>query len=140
LFFAASAIVLDVPLWRLYWAFPFVQNNSAAVTARKIDFLTSQPSFSADAKVRILAFGNSKILTGINPAAFRATVSPGAEIFNAGRPARTDFVILLKQILARGTRPTHLLVQTPPTDEHEESWSELFSHDKPPRRDVVPLS
>jgi hypothetical protein len=117
-------------LYGVYWAFPFVQNSSAAITARKIDFLTSQPIFSAEAKVRILAFGNSKILTGLDPATFRATLSSGIEVFNAGRPARTDFVILLKQILARGTRPTHLLVQTPPIDEHEESWSEFFSHDK----------
>jgi hypothetical protein len=129
LFLAASGIVWML-LYGVYWAFPFVQNNSAAITARKIDFLTSQPIFSAEAKVRILAFGNSKILTGLDPATFRAMLSSGIELFNAGRPNTTDFVILLKQILARGTRPTHLLVQTPPIDEDEESWSDLFSHDR----------
>jgi hypothetical protein len=129
LFFAASGIVWMF-FYGVYWAFPFVQNSSAATTARKIEFLTSQPIFSAQAKVRILAFGNSKILTGLDPATFRATLSSGIEVFNAGRPGTNDFVILLKQILARGTRPTHLLVQTPPIDEHEESWSEFFSHDK----------
>jgi hypothetical protein len=129
LFLAASGIVWML-LYGVYWAFPFVQNNSAAITARKIDFLRSQPIFSAEARVRILAFGNSKILTGLDPATFRATLSSRIELFNAGRPNTTDFVILLKQILARGTRPTHLLVQTPPIDEHEESWSEFFSHDR----------
>jgi hypothetical protein len=129
LFFAASGIVW-ILLFGVYRAFPFVRNSSAAITARKVDFLTAQPVFSAEAKVRILAFGNSKILTGLEPSVFRSTISSSVEIFNAGRPGRSDFVVLLKQILARGTRPTHLLVQSPPLDEHEESWREYFSHDK----------
>jgi hypothetical protein len=129
LFVTASGIVWIV-LYSVYRAFPFVQNGADAIMARKVDFLTSQPVFSTGAKIRILAFGNSKILTGLNPAVFSAPFSSDVEIFNAARPGRSDFVVLLKRILANGTRPTHLFVQTPPSDEHEESWWDYFAHDK----------
>jgi hypothetical protein len=129
LFVTASGIVWIV-LYSVYSAFPFVQNAAEAISARKVDFLTTQPVFSVDAKIRILAFGNSKIVAGLNPAVFSAASAPGVEIFNAARGGRTDFVVLLKRILARGTRPTHLLVQVPPLDEHEESWRDYFAHDK----------
>ncbi len=129
LFFAASAVVW-IFLYGVTWVFPFVQNSSAAITARKVDYLTSQPVFSAEAKIRILAFGNSKILAGLDPAVFRATLSPDIEVFNAARPGTDEYIVLLKRILARGTSPTHLFVQDLPHDEHEESWRDYLSHDK----------
>src|SRR5262249_61468510 len=71
--------------------------------------------------IDFLIFARPHILAKLRAIRFVAIGAAGVDIFNAGRPARTDFV-LLKRILARGTRPTHLLVQSLPFDEHEECF------------------
>lgn len=129
LFFAASASV-----WLLFYgvfaAFPFVQNGADAISASKVHFLETQPAFSSGAKVRVLAFGNSKILAGFNPAVYSQAVAPDAESFNAARPANDRFLELLKRILANGTRPTHILIQAAPREDEQEAWRDYFVHDK----------
>lgn len=129
MFFGASAIVWLL-LYGVFTAFPFIQNGADAIAAGKVQFLETQPVFSPDARARILAFGNSQILAGFNPAVYDPAVGPHVESFNAARPGNHHFVQLLKGVLANGTRPTHILIQIPPSDEHQVTWRDYFIHDK----------
>jgi hypothetical protein len=128
--FCAASTVLWLILYGAYVAFPYVRNGADIISQEKVRYLETQPVFSATAHRRILVFGDSKILAGFDPAIYGEAFSSDVESFNAGRPANSRFVVLLKQILARGTRPTHIFVEVPPADERETSWLDYLRHDK----------
>jgi hypothetical protein len=111
----------------LYYLYPFVRNGAETISATKVAYLESQSIFSPNSRARVLAFGNSKILAGFNPAVYDPTVGLNIESFNAGRPGNNRFLDFLRPILARGTRPTHILVLTPPPDEL--TWRDYWLHD-----------
>lgn len=113
----------------LYNFYPFVRNGAETISASKVAYLESQSAFSPNARARILAFGNSKILAGFNPAIYDPAIGPNVESFNAGRPGNNRFLDFLKPILAGGARPTHVLVLTPPIDESELTWRDYWLHD-----------
>lgn len=130
LFFIASGGVW-LFLYGVNSAFPFVRNGADAISASKVHYLETQQVFALDSKTRVLAFGNSRILAAFNPAIYNPIIAPGVESFNAARPGNSRFMDLLKNILANGTRPTHVLLQFPPQDDdHQETWRDYFLHDK----------
>jgi hypothetical protein len=130
----ATFCVLSVALWillyALYVAFPFVRNGADIVTQSKVDYLETKDIFSAGARVRVLVFGDSRTLASFDPATYSENLPPDVEAFNAGRPANARFLLFLKHILDRGTRPTHVLVAVPPIDEREIGWRDYLEHDK----------
>jgi len=128
--FCVISVGVWILLYAFYVAFPFVRNGSEVITLSKVAHLETQDIFSVGARKRILVFGDSKMLAGFNPAAYAENLPPDVESFNAGRPANSRFVVLLKHILERGTRPTHILVEVPPVDESEIGWLDYVVHDK----------
>jgi hypothetical protein len=107
-----------------------VRNGADLVAESKVAYLESRPVFSPNAPARVLAFGNSKILAGFNPAVYDPAIAPKAESFNAGLPGKSEFIDFLKGILASGARPTHILVQSRPLDERPRTWLDYATHDK----------
>lgn len=129
IFCLASGFVW-ILLFGFFVAFPYVRNGADVIFAAKVAYLESQPVFSPDARARVLAFGDSKVLAGFVPSIFDETLGPGVESFNAGLPASNRFVGVLGRMLERGTRPTHVLVAVPPADERPLGWLELLRDDK----------
>lgn len=119
-----------VAVWLLFYSlYPFVRNGAETIAVAKTAYLDSHAIFSPRSRARVLAFGNSKTLAGFNPAIYDQAVGEGTESFNAGRPGNNRFLDFLKPILASGTRPTHILVLTPPTDESDLTWRDYWRHD-----------
>ncbi len=130
LLFSIAAAIVWLLFYSVYVAFPFVQNGADAISASKVHYLETQQVFSPDTKVRVMAFGNSRILAAFDPAIYSPAIAPDVESFNAARPGNSRFMDLLKKVLANGTRPTHVLLQLPPQDDNQETWRDYFMHDK----------
>lgn len=129
--FSIASTIVWLLLYSVYVALPFVRNGADAISASKVHFLETQPVFTPNAKARVLAFGNSRILAAFDPAIYSPAIAQDVESFNAARPGNSRFMDLLKSVLANGTRPTHVLLQFPPQDDdHRETWRDYLLHDK----------
>jgi len=134
--FGLMALVIWVALFLLAAALPYVRNGSDIITNAKRSYSLHNQLFSPDAQVRILTFGNSKILAGINPAFLDPALAkdgvPGKiETFNEGLPGESRYVEYLESLLKTGIRPTDVVIQNTPTaQDHPVQLSDWIGHDK----------
>jgi hypothetical protein len=128
--FCSASALLWLVLYGAHVGFPYIRNGADIIFDAKVRYLETQEAFSAKAQRRIIVFGDSKMLAGFDPAIFGEALPAGTESFNAGRPANSRFMVLLKRILERGTRPTHIFVEVPPVDDGETGWLDYIRHDK----------
>jgi len=70
--------------------------------------------------VKLVIFGNSKVLTGFQPALFDELSGGLVSSYNLGLPDYLLFVENLEQLCRRGERPTHVLLPFPWPDEPEQ--------------------
>jgi hypothetical protein len=135
-YFALLCVVVWIVLFALYIRLPYLQSGSEIVTSAKLSYSLTHPLFDDDARIRILAFGDSKTLAALNPKVLdnqleQDGIKAKAQSFNEGLPGEKRYVIYLERLLASGVRPTHVLVQFPPVKEDTEStWREWLRHDK----------
>lgn len=99
-----------------YSHFLYIRPGSDLVHRLKTDKLSRARLFDANARIRVLAFGNSKTMAGFMPAVFAPAAGPDVETYNFGVPGDAAFMDLLQTLLANGARPTHILVQVPWSD------------------------
>jgi hypothetical protein len=112
---------LFVALWAvflsLYRSFPYVKNGADVVFAAKLRWESSGPIFPADRQVlRVLIFGNSKILAGFVPSFFdelAAADDVKVSSFNSGFPGSDLVLPPLKAMCGRGQAPDILLLTLP---------------------------
>ena len=113
----ALFVCLTAVLWSAFeyanLRFPYIRPGSDLVHDLKTDVLSRAAIFHPDAKLRVLAFGDSRMMAGFRPDYFAAALGPGTEAYNFGLPSDRQFVGLLQKIMASGTRPTHILLQLP---------------------------
>jgi len=132
-FIIASAIVWIIA-YTAYINLPYVRNGASLISEAKVELLETQPVFSSEAQIRVLAFGNSRILAGFNPRIFDETLEAKTnklvQSYNAGRPGDRLYVQFLKKILDVGTRPTHVISFLSPTVDTPLRWTDYFLHDK----------
>ncbi|MDB5512453.1 MAG: hypothetical protein JWR08_1936 [Enterovirga sp.] len=127
--FCMAVAAVWLVLFGLYKAFPYAQNGSQALADAK-RALAGQPNlFPPGAGIRVLAFGNSKTLAGLQPGTFDRTAGPGVVSINFAIPGEVRFLDLLEATLAAGNRPTHLLVQQLPI-ENAPTPLDLIKRDK----------
>ena len=136
LYFVLLSASIWVALYAVWVGFPYLQPGSIIVENAKRSYSLTHPLFDADAKIRILVFGNSKTLAGFNPKVFDTNLAldgltAKVQSVNEAIPGDRRFVGYLEQLLEAGARPTHVLVQFYPIPEdHEVSWREWLRHDK----------
>jgi hypothetical protein len=114
-------LLLFVALWVsffvLYQRFPYVKNGSDVVFAAKLRWEASGPIFPAEPQVlRVLIFGNSKILAGFVPSFFdqmAATANLKVSSFNSGFPGSDLMLPPLKAMCERGQAPNVLMLTLP---------------------------
>ena len=74
----------------------------------KAQYMQTHSIFAPDKPIKVLALGNSKVLSGFIPDQFDREV-PGVTSFNAALPNATIFLPQLESLLAYGNIPTHVL-------------------------------
>jgi len=124
-------ILFFVASWAAFYglsrALPYLKNGSDVVFDAKLRWEEKGKVFPADpAVIRVLIFGNSKMLAGFLPSRFDQMSSANhlnIESFNSGFPGSDLFLPPLKAMCERGQAP-HVLLLTLP-------WS-----DDPPRRGI----
>ncbi len=124
-----GTLSLFVALWAtffwLYRRFPYVKNGSSVVFAAKLKWEADGMVFPVDRNVlRVLIFGNSKILAGFVPSLFdqRAASQQTVSSFNSGFPGSDLMLTPLKAMCERGQAPDILLLTLPwRTDEPRRS-------------------
>jgi hypothetical protein len=114
-------VSLFVFLWLsffiLYRRFPYLKNGSDLVFSAKLRWEASGPIFPADPQVlRVLIFGNSKILAGFVPSLFdqlAAAANIKVSSFNSGFPGSDLVLPPLRAMCLRGQAPNVLLLTLP---------------------------
>lgn len=117
----ASSLVVWLALAGLQKALPFVENGGGAVGDAKYEIAVRPGLFAPHDKLRVYAFGNSKILAGFRPDVFARACGPDASAFNLAIPGREKFVDVLEAALKAGNVPNHILLQFFPTQSPEDS-------------------
>ncbi len=88
---------------------PYVQPGSDIVYNAKMDVLRRGTVLDMSKPVRVLIFGDSKVLAGFNTSSFEREL-PGTSAYNCGLPASREFVDELASMVERGQVPTHVLI------------------------------
>jgi hypothetical protein len=112
---------LFVILWLTFFAldrrFPYLKNGSDLVFRAKLRWEDSGAIFPKDPGiVRVLIFGNSKILAGFVPSVFdQLAAASGLHVssFNSGFPGSDLVLPPLRAMCARGQAPNVLLLSLP---------------------------
>lgn len=114
---AAGALALLAALWGLFafadTALPYVRPGAEVVYAAKAEAIASARLFRPDAPVKLVIFGNSKVLSGFRPALFDELSGGLVSSYNLGLPDYLLFVDNLERLCRRGERPTHVLLPFP---------------------------
>jgi hypothetical protein len=122
--------ILWVIFFALYRRFPYLKNGSDLVFSAKLNLEASGPIFPDNRQVlRVLIFGNSKILAGFVPSFFDQMAAAGnlkVSSFNSGFPGSDLVLPPLKAMCERGQAPDVLLLTLP--------W-----RPDPPRRSIFRL-
>lgn len=130
--FVLGVVAIWVFLFGAQKTLPYVQNGAAAVAQVKLKFAQSSNMFRTSDQIRIVSFGNSKMLAGFQPVTFDATLGPNARSFNLAIPGDDRFVDLLETALSHGNVPTHVLVQELPhsIQSPDSIWTLLLDNKK----------
>jgi hypothetical protein len=120
-------VIFWVSFFVLYLRFPYIKNGADVVFDAKLRWEASGPIFPSDPRaLRLLIFGNSKILAGFVPSSFdhmAAATNLQVSSFNSGFPGSDLVLPPLKTMCERGQAPNVLLLTLP--------WSA-----DPPRRSI----
>jgi hypothetical protein len=111
----AVCTLVWLALFVLSQRFPYVMVGSAAVYNSKEVAIANSRLLDESKRRRILAFGSSKILSGFIPSLFDRLL-PDSSSYNLGLPATDHFMPELETLLARGERPSHILITIPWAD------------------------
>ena len=125
--------------------FPYVQSGAALVTERKRELARKGPLFKDPASLKIMAFGHSKMLSGMIPEQFdselKAAGLPPVESYNFGLPGELAFLKDLEAAANRGEAPdiALLMVPWPAEDEPGPTIFKFLKHDREIMNDLFPF-
>ena len=111
----ASAVFLAIfgVIWTVVFAvsqhLPYIQPGSDIVYSAKMDVLHTGRVLDMSKPVRVLIFGDSRVLAGFNVSSFERELGE-ASAYNCGLPATREFVNELTSLVERGQVPTHVLI------------------------------
>jgi hypothetical protein len=111
----AICLVVWLGFYVLAQRYPYVMVGSAAVYNAKEAAIDDATLLDSSKQHRIIIFGNSKVLSGFIPELFDSNI-PDCSSYNLGLPATDHFIPELEKLLARGERPTEILVTIPWAD------------------------
>ena len=113
-------LLLYLGIMQISEKLPYIKPGSDVMYAAKSKYLQNHLIFTVDKPIKVLALGNSKVMSGFIPDQFDHEV-PGVVSYNAGFPNATTFK--LEEWLKRGNVPTHVLYMIPWRDSLAEKKS-----------------
>jgi hypothetical protein len=115
--FLGLAALVYATLFATWRALPYIRPGADLVLDAKLTRLPAQIRFAPEDKARVLVFGDSRILAGLEPQVFDSAAGPGVKSYNLGLPDGPDFMPVLEDLLRKGVRPTTVLTEQTWTDE-----------------------
>ena len=117
---------------------PYIRPGADVVTSEKFRVLATRDVFEDAKGFKVLAFGNSRTMAGVRPEVFDAAAGGHADLVNFGLPGRTEYVDILKIVLAHGARPDFIFLQIPwaPDRNGRGTW---LSSLLPPDHDTIQM-
>jgi hypothetical protein len=101
-----------VILLTAYFSFPYVRSGADLVRSDKIHRLANKTIFPREGKLRIVVFGNSKILAGFVPRLFDQLSGDVVYSYNAGLPGTSKWIAHLERMIASGNVPDAIFIST----------------------------
>ncbi len=117
--FVGLLLLIWLILYGLHALLPEIQSGAMAIYAAKSGRFVKQQMFGPSDRVRIMIFGDSRVITGFYPGEFDNSFGEGVRSYNMGLPAERRFLPQLEAALAQGNVPTHVLLTYPWGDEAE---------------------
>jgi hypothetical protein len=111
--FSSMFAVVWLLLFTVNRAFPQLQPGSDVIYAAKRDAVEKGGIFDPAKTFRVLVVGDSRSLSGFQPARFDAQIGEHCQSYNLGLPASNRYVEPLAAMIANGDAPTHILIQAP---------------------------
>ncbi len=112
--FLAALVVLWIAFFALHRALPYIQPGVDLVYAKKLEIIDHGELFRADDPVRVVLFGESRVLSGFVPEELSKLSGGRVAPWNFGIGGRRfDLVMGLGRLCAKKTAPTHVLVTLP---------------------------
>ena len=102
-----------IVLYGVYAALPYTRPGVDLIYDAKVGDARGRQLFVTNRPNRVLIFGNSLVLSGFKPDMFDKLSVGQAESFNMGIPDELWFTGALRDLLANGQRPTHVLISIP---------------------------
>lgn len=128
--FLLAATAVWLLLFGVYRAFPLIQNGAAVIAQYKRSVAQTSKMFGSDDQLRIVSFGNSKVLAGFRPSVFDSELDLRTSAYNLAIPGDKKFLDLLESCLMHGNRPTHVFLQVLPKSAAQSNflWSILLDN------------
>lgn len=143
--FLAVFAVVHAGFLLLHTRLPYIQSGAALVTNMKHDLARIGRPFSSPSKLRVMAFGSSKTLSGFIPALFDEQLAAAGianvESYNFGLPGEFAFMPDLEAMAARDQTPdvALLIIPWPETVEPPPSFFHFIRHDRPVMDSLFPF-
>lgn len=110
-------LICYVLLFCLHANFPYIESGVSRITRLKHDIALNGSPFKSSNGLKVMVFGNSKVLSGFIPSQFdRELAARGmapVESYNFGLPGDDRFVSDFENMVARGNVPDVVLVSIP---------------------------
>lgn len=111
--FSALFILLWLGFGAAYVRFPYVRNGASIIYSTKFDYVSNHAVFDSGRRYRIAVLGDSRALAAFRPDDFDRRFADGSvQSFNLALPGERDLLPILRNFLASGNRPTHVLITT----------------------------
>lgn len=120
--FTSLTALIWIVLFAVYIYLPGLQNGSDQIYNAKEKFLKQDNIFHSDKKIKVVIFGDSKVLTGFMPKFFDELSEGQTESFNLGLPNSHKWVSRLKLLVKKGEKPDYVLLTTP--------WPETYAKNR----------
>ncbi len=93
---------------------PGIRPGMTLVVEAKYRYVTSHAVFEKESPIRLMIFGDSRVLSGFQPQLFDSLSGGRVESFNMGLPGIRGYVPTLARVLRQSVnRPTHVLITKP---------------------------
>jgi len=129
----------------VYIRFPYLESGADLVAHLKHGLARKGQPFKVPGSLRVMAFGNSKTLSGFVPSLFDQELAiagiPGVESWNFGLPGDIRFVADLEALAARGLAPDVVLLTYPwpVASEPGPTFFHFVDHDQKVIDDLFPF-
>jgi len=117
-------------LYGLWWSFPSLRPGHEQIYDLKLELASQGDIFERKAPIRVVMFGDSRVLSGFDPDLFDELSGGEVQSYNLGLPNSSDFLDVLEGMVTSGSSPTHALLVSPWASRRETGAWDLIQNDQ----------